>query len=377
MIKHKWVLTGALSLGLAGTVPLASAASRDDRIGRDQATERRDREEPREQQQLRQDQRARTAQDANRETENRVQSRLVEVSELPEKVREGFNRHKGDARITKVIHVKFDEGEFYRARVEGDRGVRFVRVDEKGELIEIGKPGQAYVNVQFENLPAEVKQTIRDESQNRFIEHITAQRDREENQTIYVVELRNGDSFEVNNEGRLTRESPVLLSSRALDREWDDFDSGNDVRYETLPGEVKHAVGQRLGQNDRVTEAVQIRRDSQTQYLVRVQSGERSRLLRVSQDGRILADRNVTEEGRVRVDYNSLPGEVKSTLSRQAGGGNIDRVVQVTRDNRTWYVARIRDGNQMRVIRVDSGGKVVTPQDLNLDRDQPRQRDLR
>jgi hypothetical protein len=145
---------------------------------------------------------------------------------------------------------------------------------------------------------------------------------------------------------------------RRLDRtEYDK--EGERLTFDNLPGRVKQTVGQERGRDD-VTDVVRIRREGKTLYRVEIEGPARARAIWVDENGTLIKDLNTTEEGRIRVEFNDLPGPIKSSLIHEAHDQKPTRVWQVTRGHDTWYVAEAVDGH---LIRCDDTGRIMSHDD--------------
>jgi len=138
------------------------------------------------------------------------------------------------------------------------------------------------------------------------------------------------------------------------------------LEFNNLPGPVKQAVSQEIGQA-KVTDVRAYKRGDRTVYVLAIDGKNEDRVIRVDETGKILSDRNDTEEGRVAVKYNGLPGGVKNTLGKEAKGHPME-IFQVTRDGKTWYVANIDEADGTRRVRVDSEGNLLEKPVLLADR---------
>jgi len=145
---------------------------------------------------------------------------------------------------------------------------------------------------------------------------------------------------------------------RRLDRSRYDKE-GERLTFDNLPGRVKQRVGQEKGR-DTVTDIVRIRRDNRTMYRVEIEGETRARAIWVDENGELIKDLNTTEEGRVRVEFNDLPGPIKSSLIHEAHDQKPLRVWQITRGRDTWFVAEAVDGH---LIRCDDTGRIMAHDD--------------
>jgi hypothetical protein len=135
-------------------------------------------------------------------------------------------------------------------------------------------------------------------------------------------------------------------------------DDGDALTYNELPGPAKQAVGKTLGQGSEVVDVRRIypKGEKKATYRAEIEENKRSRVMWVTEGGEVLRKTDITDEGRTRVSLNEVPGEVKGTLQKEAGGKQYKRIVQATEDKDTWYIGYLDDG---RIVRVDSKGKLM------------------
>ncbi len=145
---------------------------------------------------------------------------------------------------------------------------------------------------------------------------------------------------------------------RRLDRTRYDHE-GDRLTFENLPGRVKRTIGEEKGR-DNVVDVVHIRREGRDLYRAEIEGDTRARAIWVDENGNLVKELNTTEEGRVRIDFNDLPGVVKSSLIHEAHDRKPVRVWQITRDRDTWFVAEAVDGH---LIRIDDSGRVLSHDD--------------
>jgi hypothetical protein len=235
----------------------------------------------------------------------------------------------------------------------------------------------ARIPVKYNNLPGEVKDTLGKEAKGHPMEIWKVTRD---GKTFYVANIDDNEGthrVRVDSNGNVV-DRPVLLSergdSRDRDRRIDSRDDRDDIdarrrqdrsryntegeklTFENLPGDVKQTVGQEMGR-DKVTDVLKLNRNGKTVYRVEIEGEDRAKTIWVDQDGKLMRELNDTEEGRVRVGYKDLPGNVKSAMINEAHGQEPKRVWQVTRGRETWYVGEANDGH---LVRIDDSGKVMS-----------------
>jgi hypothetical protein len=285
--------------------------------------------------------------------------------------------NSGD-KVTDVYKFKRGDRTIYVAYTNDER---IIRADDKGNLLSVKSTDDdtdtGRVAVKYNNLPGEVKDTLGKEAKGHPMEIWKVTRD---GKTFYIANIDDNEGthrIRVNSNGDLM-ERPVLLSDRGDTRDRnsridnrddrDDIDSrrrqdrsrynteGEKLSFENLPGDVKKTVGAEMGQ-DKVTDVLRLKRNGKTVYRVEIEGDTRARTIWVDEDGKMLRELNDTEEGRVRVDFNDLPGNVKSAMINEAHNQQPKRVWQVTRGRETWYVGEASDGH---LVRIDSDGKVMS-----------------
>jgi 6-phosphogluconolactonase (cycloisomerase 2 family) len=256
-----------------------------------------------------------------------------------------------DGKITYVVHV-----------TSPHERARNLYLDESGNLLatkDVAKAAHRYVKIG--DLPGPVQNTLRHEAANQGFKRIAQITD--EGQTWYVAELNNGRVLRVDSSGNLVQRPKTLAEREA----WNEGGIERQVvPVNTLPGAVQGTINNARGQ-DKVIQVVKITRGNDVNYRVRIEGpNNRIRMLQIDDNGKLIAEWNATEPGRVEVKLDTLPGPVQGAISHEANGDRIVQITQVTRDNVTWYVAEIQDRNgHLRVLRVDSNGHVIQPESPN------------
>ena len=150
--------------------------------------------------------------------------------------------------------------------------------------------------------------------------------------------------------------------------------SGREVNVNSLPGEIKEAILKQAG-NDKVQEVIQYSRGGRTYYRVTLYDGPQTRVMIVNDRGQISREFNDTEEGRQRVRYTELPGDVKSALAKAAGTDDFDRIVQSTRNGKTVYIADFESGGDADRVVVGADGQIIQSGEAYTYREGRRTRD--
>src|SRR6478672_4999332 len=113
----------------------------------------------------------------------------------------------------------------------------------------------------------------------------------------------------------------------------------NRVNYSEVPGDVKRAIEPNLNSGDKVTDAYKYNRGGRTVYVAYTND---ERIIRADDRGNLLSVKSTddTDSGGTAVKYNTLPGEVKDTLGKEAKGHPME-IYKVSQNGKTNYVAYI------------------------------------
>lgn len=343
-MKTKLILASVVSLTLMGAAPSVFAADRNDtRL---------------------------TARDESRIDYSQVPGDVKRAIEPQlnsgDKVTDAYKYNRGG----RTIYVAYTNDE------------RIIRADDRGNLLNVKSTdddadSSNRTAVKYNNLPGEVKDTLGKEAKGHPMEIWKVNRN---GKTEYLANIDDNEGthrMRVDNNGNII-DRPVLLSDRGDTRDRnsrldnrdtrDDIDAqrradrsrynneGEKLSFENLPGQVKQTVGSEMGQ-DKVTDVLKMRRNGRDVYRVEIEGADRARTIWVDDNGKMMKDLNDTEEGRQRVNFNELPGNVKSAMIREAHDQQPSRVWQVTRGRDTSYVGEASDGH---LVRIDGDGKVIS-----------------
>jgi len=312
----------------------------------------------------------------------------VRMADIPRSVRETIDKERGNREIKHIEHVFRDGNEWYRATIT-QRGNKdqVIRVAEGGKLLseESVRDGAANERntraidrdrddrsnekqVRLASVPRDVRDVIdKERGRNEVKAVYEVNRD---GRTFYraIIDDKNGDRMlRVSENGKLLEESDIRevrtavgnlagdRGDRGVRRGVDD--DGDHVSFDRLPGEVKTVIAREAG-SDKVGDVYRYERRGRTIYEADLNSGTRTRVLKVDENGRVLSEKDDTPEGRRAVQFGDLPGAVKSGLASEVNERDINRVVQVTRDGKTFYRARVEKGGEPRWITVDERGRV-------------------
>lgn len=302
-----------------------------------------------------------------------VRESRVSFENLPGPARRALREQQQGALMTDVTEIRYEGRTTYRARfVDANGSERLVRVNPDGQIITEREEREAGGRVvDWNALPERVRDTLVGEAQGRRIEWVKEVQ--QGGTSWYTARLGNGQMIYVSARGQRLEAPPPLLSERGdRGRDWRQGAGAvrrQAVRFDTLPGEVKEAIARTRGQ-DQIVNVVRIVDDGQVRYRARVEGAGRSRLIFVDENGRVLSVRNATEPGWVYTDFQTLPGPVKNTISRQTEGQPVEEVIQVTRQGRTWYIVEyVGQDNDLYRIRVDNTGRLLSRQEVDEGRD--------
>jgi hypothetical protein len=265
----------------------------------------------------------------------RGEGEWVKYESLPRNVKRALDRERGNHDVKKIVHVDKDNREYWRAIIDMKGNDEVVVINKDGEVIRRGKVDDVDVNgdrnrnggvrrdvsssdlgydgrgtwVKYNQTPRAVQETLDRERGGADIKQITKVNNGDETYYRAIIDDRRGDRVvAVNSRGRLLDERETGEARLARGR-YDSSDYNDDTR-------------------------ARVRRD-------------------------------YYDDGQ-RVDFDRLPGEVKTAIGREAGS---DRVREVTvydgRGNNRVYRAVVSNGDTQRVIRVDDSGRVLGERDAN------------
>jgi hypothetical protein len=177
-------------------------------------------------------------------------------------------------------------------------------------------------------------------------------------------------------------------SSRGVSRDAAGDTSGEQVKYASLPNRVKDALDRERGGRD-IKSIYRVDRRGETTYRATINDRVGDRVVTVNENGRVIdsyggeartagygsngrgARRDIYDDrpdysyrnNGEYVDFDRLPGEVKTTIGREARSDRVRNVVRFNNGRRTVYEAVVGDRNDPRVIRVDENGRLLQPSD--------------
>ncbi|HEY7115601.1 MAG TPA: hypothetical protein VH475_03385 [Tepidisphaeraceae bacterium] len=232
----------------------------------------------------------------------------VKYEDLPRDVKRSIDQERGRYDVKRIDHVWRDGREFYRATLDTKGGTdTTVRVDPNGRVL-----------------------SIQDTGDDRGVSR----------------DLRSGDETQ--------------------------------VKYSSLPARVKDALDRERGNRD-IKSIYQVNRGGEVFYRALVDERNGDREIRVNESGKILSAEDVREARTAsgvrrgsadydlsdyrrgdRVDFDRLPGEVKTALGREAGSDRVQDVTRYERNGRSVYRAEVGNRDTARTIVVDEGGRVLS-----------------
>jgi len=232
-------------------------------------------------------------------------------------------------------------------------------------------------------------------------ETLDKERGRHEIKRIDHVQ-RNGQEFyratidTKGSEDTVVRVNPSgkVLSTEAIDdsnyksghtssarRDINDRDESTVVKYNSVPARVRDVLDRERGNRD-FKIIYHVNKDGRDYYNAIVDERNGDRSVRVSADGRLLSEEDLREvhtaggryegsdtgvrrstgdsydlpRGGERMDYDRLPGQVKTEMGRELGRDRVADVYRYESRGATIYEAETTNG---RIVRVDSSGRVV------------------
>src|SRR5688572_29464401 len=270
--------------------------------------------------------------------------RQVKYDSLPRDVQRALDRERNDRDVKKIVHVDKDNREYWRAIVDGKGGNDLVVVINKdGEVI---------------------------------------RRDRVDD--VNATSGRNDD----------VRRDRVADSD--VDRAYNG--RGTWVKFNQTPRAVQEVLDRERGNAD-IKQIVRVTSGDETYYRATIDDRRGDRMVVVNSRGKLLDEREVGEarlaRGRYdaeaderstrvrrdkynegeRLDFDRLPGEVKTAIGREAGSDRVREVTAYTgRSGTTIYRAEVSNGDTRRIIRVDENGRVFPEREANTGREGDRMR---
>lgn len=323
----------------------------------------------------------------------------VRMNDIPDAAQRTIKREANGKEIKELVAIHRNNEVWYQARVEDKGADKYISVGRDGKVQNIADADKnnanrdrlsdvretrrdndrndhnrndnnrdGYEKVRMNELPDAAERAIRREANGKDIKDLVAIH--RNNETWYQARIddKGHDKFvSVGRDGRVQNISdkdwenstrgPVRLSDVGRERRgnWDGW-KRDRIDPDHLPGEVKNALGKNDVKLNHLSEAWVNERNGQRIYHVIEHGPSRDTEYRVSANGRFLGEDNVTEEGRDRVDFAKLPGEVKATFKKFGKEDDFRRVNAITRGDRTFYEGKLDNGD---TIRVGKNGDVM------------------
>ena len=70
-------------------------------------------------------------------------------------------------------------------------------------------------------------------------------------------------------------------------------------------------------------------------------------------------DKNKEEENEKVTTIDQIPAAASAAIKKAVGQNTIDKVLQGTKDNKTYYEAQYKDGDKKMEVKVDADGKIL------------------
>jgi len=70
-------------------------------------------------------------------------------------------------------------------------------------------------------------------------------------------------------------------------------------------------------------------------------------------------DKNKEEENEKVTTIDQIPAAASAAIKKAVGENTIDKVLQGTKDNKTYYEAQYKEGDKKMEVKVDADGKVL------------------
>jgi hypothetical protein len=270
-MNRKWILAGALSLGLTVVAPASFAKDRDKDKDDKKVAVKHNRKDVDEQ---------------------------VRYRDLPKAVQDAVQEKRGKHEVKSYWHVVRDGDEFYRAVLDTKGDDTILRFSEAGKLLgkqEVKDTSDKEIvtksgtvkravrlhtgesdgeEVEFERLPGAVKSKIASLAKSDKVDEVI--RYRRGGATMYRAEV---------GEGKYTRYIRVTEGGD-VDRVSGDIDPGEKVPFDRLPGAPKSKIGA-LAKSGKVDEVIEYKRGRKTYYQAEVdeKGGNRTFFYTVDAEG--------------------------------------------------------------------------------------------
>jgi hypothetical protein len=138
-------------------------------------------------------------------------------------------------------------------------------------------------------------------------------------------------------------------------------DEGTPIEFDRCPGGVKTTIGE-AATNSKVIRVTTYAHRGTTIYRAVVGDGDRERVIRVSADGKLYHEEDVTPAGGKTVEWDAVPYKAKVAGGKEAGSAKVTKVYQFTKENTTHYRVVLDSGRNYdvtdagTVVQVDDNG---------------------
>jgi hypothetical protein len=326
----------------------------------------------------------------------------VKYEDVPRDVRQTLDQQRGRYDIKRIDKVTRNGRTFYRAVLDTRGGQdTVVRVGDNGrvlssaEVAELDPQSDAAVGdekwVKYEDLPRSVRNALDQQRGNHEVKKITDVNRNGREFYRAIIDTRGNDSVvRIDKSGRVLSRAEVDDVAVGNERGGvqRDRSPGSDraehtaVKYNSLPAAVKDALDHERGNRD-VKIIYEVHRGDRTYYNAIVDERNGDRSVRITPGGKVLGDedlrdvrtagarydsssydlrRGIDDDG-TRIAYDRLPGQVKTTVGREAGQDRIGNVYEYNRRGQRVYEAEAYSPAGTRIIRVDENGRLLSDRD--------------
>jgi len=368
VMRKSWILSAVLSAAVAGVAPSAFAADR-----------------------------------------SRDSEAQIKYDRVPREIRETLDRERRNHDIKRIDWVRRDDRVFYRAIIDEKGDDLVIRISEGGRVLSredvrdepIGREargaaaGDRRSNYDFGGTETQIKYAA---APDRIKDALDRERSGRDLRGIYEVRTPAGRTFyrgvidergtdrvvRISDDGRVLGDSDFAARDDRRDDvrearpaaaryQRTDYGEPAEVNFDRLPGPVRMGIAGQAKAN-RINRVTEYRgKDGHSVYRAEVGNGDRSWYIRVDESGRFLGQSNATEEGKIRVDFNDLPGPIKVAVVKEVPDRQRGDIIQITREGRTYYRVEHDEGPTSRWVTIDDRGRVTG----EIDRPDPDRRDRR
>jgi hypothetical protein len=331
----------------------------------------------------------------------------VKYEDVPRDVRQTLDKERGRYDIKRIDKVTRNGRTFYRAVLDTRGGQdTLVRVGDNGRLLscdeiaDLDPQSEAATGdekwVKYEDLPRAVRNALDQQRGNHEVKKITDVNRNGREFYRAIIDTKGDDSVvRIDTRGRVLSRADVddvaVGNERGVQRDRSaaaasDRAEHTAVKYNSLPAAVKDTLDRERGNRD-VKIIYEVHRGDRTYYnaIVDERTGDRS--VRITPGGKLLSQedlrevrtagarydsssydlrRGVDDDGQ-RVAFDRLPGQVKTTIGREAGQDRVGNVYEYDRRGQRVYEAEAYSPAGTRIIRVDENGRLVNDRDATAE----------